>query len=120
MLTFKIDGVEYKNFITLGGIKWSRNDLDDSTTGRTLDGVMHRNRIAYKIKLEVSLKRLTQEQLTQLNNALLPTFINVTYLDPISGVVTKTFYGSTISAAIAYEINGIVTWDNGTFNVMEK
>ena len=117
---FKINGTDYTNLIQEGGIKWSRNDLDSQESGRTLDGVMHRTRIASKIKLSVTCMRMTTDTMIKLNTALSPVFISVTYLDPINGVVTRTFYGSTVEATTQIVLEGKTYWEGTTFNLIEQ
>lgn len=34
--------------------QWEREDLSDSSAGRTEDGKMHKNRIAYKVAVSLS------------------------------------------------------------------
>jgi len=118
--TFKIDTTELISYISNGGLKWSRNDLDSDDSGRTLDGIMHRSRIATKIKLQVVLDRLSQAEMTTLVNALSPQFVDVTYIDPVGGSVTKTFYGSTVDSTTERYINGDLFWETTTFSLIER
>ena len=41
-------------YIAEDGLKWTRFDVEAPYTGRTLDGVMHRGRVAVKIRLDVT------------------------------------------------------------------
>ncbi len=118
--TFKIDGTEFVQHLQRGGIKWSRNDIDEDGSGRTLDGVMHRSRIAVKRKLTVSMPRLTQSQLQAVAAALAPEFVDVTYIDPQLGETTKTFYGSQVDSTTQRFIDGEAYWVDTTFSLIEK
>ena len=53
-MTFKINNVDFSKYVASGGLKWSRNDIDSPNTGRTLDGLMHRGRVATKIRLDIT------------------------------------------------------------------
>lgn len=117
---FKIDGVDFTDLLPEGAIAWSRNDLDSDETGRTLDGIMHRTRIAIKRKLSISTRRLTTEEVLGLNSALQNPFISVTYLDPLDGMTTKTFYGSTVESTTQISMDGETYWTGTTFNLIEK
>lgn len=121
---FIIDGVDYTWILGAGGIKWTRNDLDSDKTVRTLDGTMQRTRITTKRKLSISkCKRMTTAQLSQLNNALFPTFIQVTFLDAITGApYTGTFYGSSVEATtqIYDDVADETYWENTTFSLIER
>ena len=72
------------------------NDLDAEGSGRDVQtGLMHRTRIATKMKAEVRLLRLQQTQLQQLMADIAGTFYSATVVDPTSGAqVTKSFYTS--------------------------
>ena len=118
--TFLIDSVEYIQYILRGGIKWSRNDIDADGSGRTLDGVMHRNRIASKRKLTVNMGRLTQSQIEDVSTALAPEFIDITFIDPGLGVTTKTFYGSQIDSTTQRYLDGEVYWEGTSFSLIEQ
>lgn len=117
---FKINGTDFTDILSEGAIKWSRNDLDSDETGRTLDGLMHRTRVAIKAKLSVTTMRLTTSKIMALNAALKPAFISVTYLDPIDGVTTKTFYGSTVESTTQITMDGETYWEGTTFNLIEQ
>lgn len=117
---FKIGGKDFTGFLLESGIKWSRNDIDGSSAGRTQDGLMHRNRVTSKAKLELSIRRLTTEQLMELNAALAPQYIDVTYLDPRDGIVTRTFYGSSVSSTVMRVSGGKTYWKGTTFNLIER
>lgn len=118
-----IGGTDYSSLLNENSIKWSRNDLDSDDSGRTLDGRMHRNRVAIKRKLEVSeIKRLNVQQMKELNNSLLPQTITITFIDPIvGGRYTGTFYGSSVSATTqCYDENDDdIYWEDISFNVIE-
>ena len=117
---FKIGGQDFTDILPEGAIKWSRNDLDSEESARTLDGLMHRTRIAIKRKLSITTARLTTGQIMDLNAALKPAFISVTYLDPIDGVTTKTFYGSTVESTTQITMDGETYWTGTTFNLIEQ
>ena len=118
--TFKINGVEYIQHILEGGIRWSRNDLDGEDSGRTLDGIMHRSRVAIKRKLTVNMGKLTQAQIAAITAAIEPEFIDVAFVDPRLGTVTKTFYGSQIDSTTQRFVDGEVYWEGTTFSLIER
>lgn len=74
--------------IKLGGIKWSRNDVEASSAGRTQDSFMHRARVGgnggIKIRLDcTSIAGLTTTQARTLLRAIRPVWLEVVYLDPM-------------------------------------
>lgn len=95
----KIDGTDITNYIAYNGVKWSRNDVDGPNAGRSMSGLMIRDRVATKIRLDITCRPMNQDELRILLNLLLPEFVSVTYDDPMYGVVTKTMYANNNSAS---------------------
>lgn len=116
-----INGTDITNWIAEKGIKWTRNDLDGPNAGRTLTGLMIRDRVAIKTKLEITCRDLTGEELRTLMNLTLPVFVTVTYDDPIYGTVTKTMYSNNNAATLG-RINtaGKRVWGSITFPLIER
>lgn len=117
----KIGDKDFTRLLTEGGLKWSRNDIDSELTKRSkLTAKMYRKRLAVKRKLSVSCKRMTTAEVKELNQAILPEKISVTYLDPLEGqVVTKDFYGSSVDATTQITMGDEVYWDGVSFNIIE-
>ncbi len=116
----KIGDKDFTRLLSEGGIQWSRNDLDSDKSGRTLDGVMHRSRVAVKRKLTVECMRMDTQTIMDLNRALLPKFVTVTYLDPIDGVTTRTFYGSSVESTTQIVLEGETYWEGTRFSLVER
>lgn len=116
---FKLDGVDFAALIEEGGIKWSRNDLDADSTGRDLTGRMRRKRVAVKRKLGFTCMRMDTQTMRRLNEALMPQSVKVTYLDPVDGVSTRTFYGSSVESTTQIVINGETYWVGTAFSLIE-
>lgn len=103
------------------GFKWQRYDIDDPNTGRTLDGLMHRGRVATKIRLDIKCRPLTATELNTVLNAILPEYVTVTYSDPMLGLVTKTMYSNNNPATHALlKPDGTEWWDGITFPLVER
>lgn len=93
-----IDGNDITDLIAYQGVKWSRNDVDGPSAGRTISGLMIRDRVATKIRLDITCRPLTGDELRTLMNLLLPEFVTVTYDDPLYGIVSKTMYANNHGA----------------------
>lgn len=117
----KIGDKDFTRFLTEGGLKWSRNDIDSELTKRSkLTAKMYRKRLAVKRKLSVTCKRMATAEIHELNQAILPEKITVTYLDPLEGqVVTKDFYGSSVDATTQITMGDETYWDGVSFNIIE-
>ncbi len=116
-----IDGTDITDLIAEKGIEWSRNDLDGPNAGRTLSGLMIRDRVAIKTKLKVTCKELSRDELRGLMNLLLPQYLEVTYDDPIYGTTTKTMYSNN-NTAILNRIDSAEDrmWGSVSFPLIER
>lgn len=116
-----IDGADITQYIANGGVKWSRNDVDGPNAGRTMSGDMIRDRVATKIRLDITCRPLTEDELSYIMNLLLPEFVSVTYDDPLYGVVTKTMYANNHGAEYMFRSrDGKDYWRNVTFPLVER
>lgn len=64
-------------YIKYQGLSFSRNDVEAPDAGRTLDGTMHRLRVAEKERMDVETVPLTNEQVVTLHALLDPVTIQV-------------------------------------------
>ena len=112
---------DFAPYIEEGGIQWSRNDIDSKLTKRSnLTAKMYRKRLAIKRKLTVTCRRMTTQECHELNAAICPEVISVTFLDPLDGgIVTKQFYGSSIEATTQVTEGDETYWEGVTFSLIE-
>ena len=113
-----INGHDYSRFVSRDGFEWERNDLDSEKTTRTKDGTLRRDKIATKRKCTVKLVNMSREQIAALDDDISLGTYTATILD-IHGVVTKTFYSSSLKASLKDCSNDIDTWGDATFNMIE-
>lgn len=117
----KINGVDLPKFPST--FKVTISDLDDQdSTARTMDGILHRDRIAIKQKIELSFKMLTGPELATTLQMISDVFFDVTYPNPYTGADdTKTFYVGDRSAPVGKRnANGDLFWTEVSFNFVEK
>ena len=109
-------------YIANGGLKWSRNDIDASDAGRdTQDGLMHRARVAIKIRLDVTCRPLEESEATTVLQAILPEWLQVQYFDPQSGAsVTKKMYSNNIPATFLIRQGTTNRWTGIAFPLIEQ
>lgn len=113
-----INGHDYTQYVKQRGISWSRENINSSDSGRTLDGRMHVGIIATKRKLGYELGSVPQNVLAQLDSDLsAPTFA-VTYLD-LHGIDTRTFYCTSFAATLDDAIVDSGRWSDAKFNIIE-
>ena len=119
---FIINGHDYAAFIE--EMKPVRNDLDEDGSGRNvLDGDMYRNRIATKLKWEVSMLRLDEALIMQLEEDLYRegNFVTVTLLEARTNTrVARSYYHSTINEGIQRYAGGRTVYDGVAFNITQR
>ena len=93
-----IDGVDITPYIAYQGVQWSRNDVDGPNAGRTMNGLMIRDRVATKIRLDITCRPLKTDELRTILNLIYPEFVTVVYEDPMQGLVSKTMYANNNKA----------------------
>lgn len=68
-------------------------DVSNEDSGRTLDGIMHKNRIATKRKLVMKWPAVEKDVASAIIQPFLPEYISITYYDPYDAATeTRTFY----------------------------
>jgi len=97
------------------------SDIDGETTRNAL-GTLLRDRIAVKRKIQLEFPPLTQTELSTLLTAVQDVFFNVTYLDPILGSTTKSFYVGDRTMPMYKYGNGTtdVLWEGLKMNFIEQ
>lgn len=93
----------------------------DGDSNRNANGDLVRDRIAVKRKLEMEWGPLTQDEISTLLTAVSDTSFEVTYLDPMSGSVTKTMYvGDRTAPAYVYDSeSGEMKWKSLKMDFIE-
>lgn len=122
MFRLLVNGTDLTPYIAFKGVKWTRNDVDSPDTGRTMDALMHRGRVASKIRLDISCKPLTDSQASTVLNAIYPEYVTVQYTDPqAGGLVTRTMYSNNNPASYLLNREGEEDlWDGITFPLVER
>lgn len=125
---FAINGISLDGLILPepAGATFSVQDIDSSETGRSQTGTMIRDRVAVKIKWQLTFPPLSRTMVANLLNALSSTDFQFTYPDPLSatGTATKTCYvGDRIAHAYSTADDendgGIPVWENVSFSIIE-
>lgn len=121
-MILKINGVNILPLIDYnGGIKWQRSDLDDPESGRTLDGMMQRGRVATKIRLDIKCHPLKASDVQTLLNLILPEYVTVEYTDPMYGLRECTMYSNNNPATfLLLQKDGTEWWSEISFPLIER
>ena len=117
-----VDSHDLTDYIAFGGFKWTRSDIDAQNAGRSIeDAYMYRDRVATKIRLDITCRPLRTYEATIVLSAILPEYVSVTYLDPMEGgYVTKEMYSNNNPATFAIQKNGYALWSGITFPLIER
>lgn len=119
-MILEVDGVDMLPYVAHQGIKWQRNDIDSSEAGRTMDGQMHRGRVATKIRLDITCKPLKASDVETVLNTIYPEYVYVRYTDPMQGLVTKRMYSNNNPAThMLIQPDGVEWWSDITFPLIE-
>ncbi len=104
-----------------GGAVFSVQDIDSAETGRNQSGEMMRDRVATKIKWQLTFPPLNRVLCANLLNALSGVTFNFTYPDPFltSGTTTKTCYVGDRTTPIYSTASGMPMWENISFSIIE-
>ena len=120
-MMLKINGEDFIPFIAKQGVKWQRNDIDAPNSGRTMDGMMQRGRVATKIRLDITCRPLTAEEARLVLNTILPEYVSVDYYDPMSGErYGVTMYSNNNPASFLIEKPDDDWWSGITFPLIER
>lgn len=118
------DQTPYKDltpYIALGGLKWSRNDVEASSAGRTQDGIMHRARVGLKVRLDCKCRPLLLHEAQYVLDAIRPVWLQVKYLDPQDGAIrTAKMYSNNIPATFLFMRGGTNYWEGIDFPLIEE
>lgn len=115
-----INGTDITDLIAFQGVQWKRNDIDGPNAGRTLSGLMIRDRVATKIRLDITCRPLNNTELNTLLNLIYPEFVTVVYEDPMEGVVSKTMYANNNGAKFFIARDNSELWGNISFPLVER
>lgn len=119
--TFIIDGVtmptpDHKGF------KVGFADADSEASNRNARGYLNRDRLRAGLrKLEVTYSFLDQAKASKVLTAVEPPFVQVRYLDPQHGVITRTMYvGDRSLPMYGKDAKGNFRWENLSFSLVER
>ncbi len=102
-------------------MKWSLQDISSADSGRDYTGLMWKNRIGQKRKLELTFTGYSHAKTAQLMQVVNAEYFDVTYPDMLSGVVeTRTFYAGDRETEVFVWWDGNKVNSSVTFNVIER
>lgn len=119
-MIFTIGDIDFLPYIAFQGLTWTKNDLNSNNSGRTLDGIYHRGKIADKVELKVDIRPLTTQDANIVLNAINDETIVVKYTDPREGLVVKNMFCESLPASyMQLDENGVEWWNGISFTLTE-
>jgi hypothetical protein len=95
--------------------------MDISKAERNTRGMLLKEHIATKQKLELGWKYLSATELKTVLSAVSPTFFDVTYTDPLTNATrTGTFYAGDRTVGVMDIKNGVTRYKDIKFNLIER
>jgi len=114
---FKVNGVDCPTPSKFG---WSLQDISSPDSGRTLDGLMWKNRVTQKEKIELAWNAPDNAKAAQVLQMFQPEYFELTYRSPLTNsIVTKTFYVGDRTASTYWWLNNGL-FEAISFNVIER
>lgn len=93
-------------------------DVSEADSGRTEDGLMHKKKIAQKVKIELAWNNVSDADICRVLTCFDPEYIQVKYKDPKAcGYLTKEFYVGDRSSTSYNSQLGV--W-SVSFNIIER
>lgn len=93
-MVVRVNGVDITELIAYRGLSFLYSDVDSPNAGRTMDALMHRGKIAEKIRLDITCIPMRKEEARALFNLIRPEYVTVEFDDIQDGMVTKTMYSN--------------------------
>ena len=102
-------------------IKWSENDLDGPNSGRTLDGLMHRDKVTSKRRADIKLLPRGASVINGVLSVLRNQYFHCyTDLAP-GGELTMEMYNSTRSGGVMLvNTDGVIMHKDVSFNIIQR
>ncbi len=99
---------------------YSLQDLSAANSGRTQDGLMHKNKVAQKVKIKLQWNGVGSDAVAQILQMFDEEYFNVTYHDSKSNsTVTKTFYRGDAEAHYYWWV-GDGLYESVAFDIIER
>ena len=97
---------------------WKLSDVSSPTSGRTEDGLMHKDRITQKVHLELEWAYIGDNDAQTILNAFNPEYLDVQYYDYMAKAVqAKNFYVGDRQVTTYNRVQKLSTI---SFNIIEQ
>lgn len=121
-MVLTVNGIDMTPYVAFQGFKWQRADVESPESGRTLDGLMHRGRVATKYRLDITCRPMKSNEAQIVLQAIKPEYVFVTYYDPEHGIRNNVMMYSNNNPAsfCKRDEDGTEWWMGITFPLIER
>lgn len=118
MSMITVDGVAIKD---PSSFSYGLQDVSSSEAGRTQDSLMHKLRVAQKVKIALSWSMLTPAETSAIMQAFNPEYVTVTYPDALRGTDrTAVFYTGDKTAPMKSWFVNNQYYETLSFDIIER
>lgn len=121
-MVLTVNGIDMTPYVAFQGFKVQRADVESPESGRTLDGLMHRGRVATKYRIDATCRPLKSDEARVVLQTIKPEYVTVTYYDPEQGLRENVaMYSNNIPATFCKrDKDGTEWWMGITFPLIER
>lgn len=113
-----VDGVKIK---TPSSFVWGLQDISAADSGRTDDGIMHKNRIRQVRKLSLAWNNPTKDETAAILQAVNPEYFTVIYPDAMEDSnESREFYAGDRTAPMKIWTVGNKRYEQLSFDIIER
>lgn len=117
----RINGMDITRYILLGGFQASENDVDGPDSGRTMDAVMQRDKVAQKNRADIKLVPIKKDVLDEIIPLLRSTYFMCDTDLFAGGPMVMEMYNSTRKyGANLIDTQGETWYLDTSFNIIER
>lgn len=117
----RLNGRDITRYIAAEGFNLSENDLDSPKSGRTLSGLMHRGKVAEKMKAEIKFVPVRKEVVDWVMPIIRNQYFTCETDLFAGGRMILEMYNSTRKYGVAViDIDGEVWYTGVSFNIIQR
>lgn len=116
-----VNGVNMLPFLAEKGLEITLREIDGDEAGRTMDAVMWRDLIAYKLDISMTCRDLPLPDAIRVCTSIMPEYVPVTIVTPFTGRITAQFYSNNIPVVCAtVGDHGETLWSGIKFPLIQR
>ena len=112
----------YTPFPTPASLEYTKSEMDASSSGRNQAGLMFRDVVASKVKLQVAWGKLDESQCSTILNMVDAPFFRIRYPDAYTGAkrTMECYVGDRQAPMYRMDTDGVWHWEGLSFSFIER